>query len=130
MPARAAEVEAAEERERARLARQPKEVGARHILVMHEKSREVPESVTRTREQALKRTQECLLKLRGGADWNALVKEYSDEPGSDERHGDIGTFERGRMVKAFSEAAFELRVNEISEVVETPYGFHVIQRTQ
>lgn len=129
-PARAAEVEAAEVRERERIARQPKEVGARHILVMHEKSREHPESITRTREEALKRAQECLVKVRSGADWNALVKEYSDEPGSDDRHGDLGTFGRGQMVKAFSEAAFELRVGQVSEVVETPYGFHVIQRTQ
>lgn len=129
-PARAAEIEAAEERERERIARQPKEVGARHILVMHDKSRERPESITRTREQALKRAQECLVKVRSGAAWDALVKEYSDEPGADERHGELGTFGRGQMVKAFSEAAFDLRVNQVSEVVETPYGFHVIQRTQ
>lgn len=128
-PARAAEVEAAEERERERIARQPKEVGARHILVMHDKSRSA-EGITRTRDEALQRAQECLVKVRGGADWDALVKEYSDEPGADERHGDLGVFARGMMVKPFSEAAFELRVGQVSEVVETPYGFHIIQRTQ
>ncbi len=129
-PARAAEAEAADVRERERIARQPKEVGARHILVMHVKSKEHPESIKRSREEALKRATECLRKVRAGGDWDALVKEYSDEPGSDERHGDIGIFPRGQMVKAFSDAAFELRVGQISEVVETPYGFHVIQRTQ
>lgn len=129
-PARAAEIEAAEERERERIARLPKEVGAKHILVMHNKSRERPETITRTKDEALKRAQECLVKLRGGADWDQLVKEYSDEPGADERHGDLGTFGRGQMVKAFSDAAFELRVGQVSEVVETPYGFHIITRTQ
>jgi NIMA-interacting peptidyl-prolyl cis-trans isomerase 1 len=129
-PARAAEEEAAEISERERIARMPKEVGARHILVMHSKSKEKPESITRTREEALKRAQECLLKVRSGADWNGLVKEYSDEPGSDDRHGDLGLFARGQMVKAFSEAAFNLRIGQISEVVETPYGFHIIQRTE
>jgi NIMA-interacting peptidyl-prolyl cis-trans isomerase 1 len=129
-PARAAEVEAAEERERARIARQPKEVGARHILVMHEKSRDRPDNIKRTREEALRRTQECLVKVRSGEDWGKLVKEYSDEPGAGERDGSIGVFGRGQMVKAFSDAAFDLRVGQVSEVVETPYGFHVIQRTQ
>ena len=129
-PARAAEAEQAEAREQERIARQPKEVGARHILIMHTKSKEHPENVKRTREEALKRATDCLRRVRAGEDWNTLVKEYSDEPGSDERHGDIGVFPRGQMVKAFSDAAFELRVGQISEVVETPYGFHIIQRTQ
>lgn len=129
-PARAAEAEQAEAREQERIARQPKEVGARHILIMHTKSKERPENVKRIREEALKRATDCLRRVRAGEDWNTLVKEYSDEPNADERHGDIGVFPRGQMVKAFSDAAFELRVGQISEVVETPYGFHIIQRTQ
>jgi NIMA-interacting peptidyl-prolyl cis-trans isomerase 1 len=129
-PARAAEVEATEERERQRIARQPKEVGARHILVMFDKSRERPESIKRTRDEAIKRAKECLLKVRSGEDWGKLVKEYSDEPGAGERNGELGVFGRGQMVKAFTEAAFDLRVGQVSEVVETPYGFHIIQRTQ
>lgn len=129
-PARAAEVEASEQAERDRIARQPKEVGARHILVMHLKSRERPETIKRTRDEALKRTQECLRRVRAGEIWDKLVDEYSDEPGAAERHGALGVFARGMMVKAFSEAAFGLRVGEVSEVVETPYGFHIIQRTQ
>lgn len=129
-PARAADQEAAEIREQERIARMPKEVSAKHILVMHAKSKEKPEHISRSREEALKRAQECLVKLRGGSDWNALVKEYSDEPGSDDRHGDLGLFARGQMVKPFSDAAFELRIGQVSEVVETPYGFHIIQRTE
>lgn len=129
-PARAAQEEEAEARELERIARQPKEVGARHILVMHIKSKEHPENIKRTREEALKRATECLRRVRAGEDWNTLVSEYTDEPGGAERHGDIGVFPRGQMVKTFSDAAFDLRVGQISEVVETPYGFHIIQRTQ
>jgi len=129
-PVRAAEDEAAETREQERLAHQPKQVGAKHILVMHAKSKDKPENVTRTREQARKRAQECLTKVRAGGDWDKLVHEYSDEPGSDERHGDLGVFGRGQMVRAFTEAAFSLRVHEVSEIVETPYGFHIIERTE
>lgn len=129
-PRRAAERDAAEERERERLARLPTRIGARHILVMHEKSAAKPENVTRTRAEARKRAEECLRALRSGAAWESVVTECSDEPGAAERGGDLGVFERGAMVKSFSEAAFELKVKEISEIVETPYGFHIIQRTE
>lgn len=129
-PRRAAEREAAEERERERLARLPTRIGARHILVMHQKSAQKPENVTRTRAEARKRAEECLRALRSGASWESVVTECSDEPGAIERGGDLGVFERGSMVKTFSDAAFELKVKEISEIVETPYGFHIIQRTE
>jgi peptidyl-prolyl cis-trans isomerase NIMA-interacting 1 len=129
-PMRAAEREAAEERERERLARLPTRVGARHILVMHQRSAQRPEDVNRTREEARKKAQDCLNALRSGAAWESVVPECSDEPGAAERAGDLGTFERGAMVKAFADAAFELQVNEISDIVETVYGFHIIQRTE
>lgn len=129
-PMRAAEREEAEERERERLARMPTRVGARHILVMHAKSMAKPENVTRTREEARQRAEECLTALRSGAAWEAVVGECSDEPGAAQRGGDLGVFERGSMVKAFSDAAFQLEVRAISDLVETPYGFHIIQRTE
>ena len=129
-PVRVAHREAAESRERSRVASQPNEIGARHILVMHSGSKAKPEEVERTREQALERAQECLTKLRSGVDFAELVAEYSDEPGAAERGGDLGVFRRDVMIQAFSDAAFALKVGEISEVVETPYGFHIIQRTK
>lgn len=129
-PTRAAEAEQKAEREREIIARQPKEVGARHILVMHARSKSKPESVTRTREQARARAEEALRKIRGGTAFEEIVKQYSDEPGSAERSGDLGMFERGQMVKAFADAAFALKVGEVSEIVETPFGFHIIKRTE
>lgn len=129
-PIRAAEREEIEEKERARLAKMPTRIGARHILVMHAKSMQKPESVTRTRDEARARADQCLHALRTGAAWASVVAECSDEPGAAEREGDLGVFERGAMVKAFSDAAFQLEVNAISELIETPYGFHIIQRTQ
>jgi len=106
------------------------EVGARHILVQHVDSKRRSEGITRTREAAKARAQECLLKLRAGADFTDLVTEYTDEPGGAERGGDLGLFPRGVMVESFTEAAFALKVGEISEVVETPFGFHIIKRTR
>lgn len=129
-PERQAEAEQREEHDRATVARQPKEIGARHILVMHTKSKSRPERIQRTREEAKARAEECLRKLRGGASFEDLVKEYSDEPGAAERSGDLGVFDRSQMVKGFADAAFALKVGEVSEVVETPFGFHVIKRTE
>jgi parvulin-like peptidyl-prolyl isomerase len=129
-PLREAEEEARVDAEAEALAKQPKEIGARHVLIMHAESQRKPENITRTRAEARKRAEECLLKLRGGADFSAMVKEYSDEPGAAERGGDLGVFERNAMVKGFADAAFSLKVGEVSEIVETPYGFHIIKRTE
>lgn len=129
-PIRAAAEQEREDREWARLAAQPKQVGAKHILVMHAQSKSKPEGVTRTREQARARAAEALAKIRAGAEFDASVKEYTDEPGGAERNGDLGVFERTAMVKSFSDAAFALSVGQVSELVETVYGFHIIKRTE
>lgn len=108
----------------------PREIAARHVLVMYAGSERAPESITRTRDQAEARALEVLRRARAGEDFAALAREFSDEPGAGERGGSLGRFRRGRMVRAFEDAAFALDVNGISQVVETDFGFHVIQRTE
>lgn len=102
-------------------------VSARHILIMHAESQRKPASVTRTKAEALERANEAQRKARAGDDFATLAENYSDGP-SKTRGGDLGNFPRGRMVKAFDDAVFALDVDGISEVVETPFGYHVIQR--
>jgi len=70
---------------------------------------------------------EVLSRARNGEDFAALAKAYSQDTATASKGGDLGTFTRGRMVKAFEEAAFKLKNGEISELVETPFGLHIIK---
>jgi len=108
----------------------PQSIAASHLLVMHRGSMRAPAGITRTREQAKERAQQALARARAGKDFTTLVAEYSDEPGAALREGRLGSFTRDDMVEPFADAAFRLAPGEISDVVETPFGFHVILRTQ
>jgi protein-disulfide isomerase len=109
----------------------PRELfGAKHLLVMYQGSRRASASILRTREEAYARAEEARKKARRGARFEDLVTEYSDEPNAAPRGGYLGKFPRGAMVPEFQAALETLKVGEISGVVETPFGFHVILRTE
>ena len=74
-----------------------------------------------------KQAEELLAKIKGGADFAALAKQFSEDPGSKDKGGDLDFFPRGQMVPEFEQAAFSLQQGQISELVKTQYGFHIIK---
>lgn len=112
-----------EEELRAAYARSPEpELVVRHLVVLSERWR--PES---HRDSARARAREALRRVRSGASFEAIAAEYSDEPGAADRGGLLTPGREGSWVPEFWAAASALRLGEVSDVVETEYGFHVIR---
>ena len=108
----------------------PEEVQASHILISYKGADRADADITRSKEEA-KAEAERIRKLivEDGQDFAEMAKEHSDGPSST-KGGDLGKFKFEVMAKPFSEAAFALGIDEVSEVVETGFGFHVIKRTE
>lgn len=104
--------------------------GAAHVLVSYKGAEMAPKGVTRSKDDAKKRAAEALDKIKKGMPFEEAAKKYSDDEGSKNIGGAIGNFEKNAMPEAFSKATFGMKVGEISDVVETPRGFHVIKRTR
>jgi peptidyl-prolyl cis-trans isomerase C len=82
-----------------------------------------------TKAAAMSKAVTVLKKARAGGDFAALAREYSEDPGSATTGGDLGFLEQGKTVGPFNDVAFKLGKGEISDVVETEYGYHVIKVT-
>ncbi len=101
----------------------PEQIRASHILLG------VARDATPEQKQAARaKAEEVLAKVRKGEDFAILAKQYSQDPGSAAQGGDLGFFARGEMVKEFETSVWALADGELSSVVETPFGFHVIKR--
>ncbi len=108
---------------------QPEQVRASHILIG---TRDLNTNVELTEEQkkAKRKLADDLLKrAKAGEDFAKLAKEYSDDPGSKDKGGEY-TFPRGQMVPEFEAAAFSLGTNQISDVIATQFGYHIIKLSE
>ena len=101
--------------------RQPEQVKASHILIKAE-----PEAKEEQKALARKKLEEVQKRLEKGEDFAALAKEYSEGP-SGAKGGDLGYFGRGQMVKPFEQVVFVLKPGEVSDIVETNFGYHLIK---
>ena len=113
------------EQNRAQQPKRPETVSFRQIVI-----KSLPDSTAK--RIAHQRAESIMVELRRGADFAAAAKRFSDDSASAAQGGELGWFRRGVMVKEFEDMAFRLRPGEISPVVETPFGFHIIkvERTQ
>lgn len=110
---------------------QYEQVQARHILIAFKGSPAAQEGKPElTEEQAKAKADELHKKLVGGASFDELAKAESDDVGSGARGGDLGAFGRGQMVPEFDKAAFEAKVGELTPVVRTQFGYHIIKVEQ
>lgn len=98
---------------------------ASHILI------QVAEDADQqTRDAARDKAQELLDQIRAGADFAALAEKNSDDPGSASQGGDLGFFAKGVMVPEFEASAFSLQPGEVSDLVQSQFGFHIIKLTE
>ena len=106
---------------------QPETAHVRHILLM------TIDPATRTplptNAVAAKRKQidALLVQIRGGADFATLAKQYSEDPGSKDNGGELPEFPRGQMVPEFEATAFSLTNNQVSDVITTQFGYHILK---
>ena len=126
----AAQCLATADAKREKRADEPEKVTVKHLLVKWSGAKRAPANITRTREEACLRALEARTKLEKGASFGDVVKEYSDEEGAATREGMLGAIKRAEAAPPFADAAFELHVGDVSYVVETDFGFHVIMRTE
>lgn len=102
------------------------EVSAKHILIST-KADDGSDLTDAQKEEKLKLAQSILDKISKGESFEDLAKEYSNDPGSAQNGGSLGYFPRGVMVSEFEEAAFALKVGEVSNIIETVFGYHIIK---
>jgi len=103
--------------------KKPERVKARHILIRPDPNIEPNLADAKAKEQA----QKLLKRIKqDGADFAALAKQHSDDKYNAERGGEMGYFPRGEMVPPFDEAAFNLKVGQVSDLVKTRFGYHII----
>jgi len=102
-------------------------IHARHILVAHSTASGADPDLNRTKQEAEAIANQLVAQLKQGGDFPSLAKKYSDDASS-KRGGDLGVFTKGIMHKSFEDATLALDIGAHSEVVETPFGFHIIER--
>ena len=101
--------------------KQDKTATVQHILFMTQGKSDSAKTAIRAKAE------QVLARVKAGEDFGALAKEFSEDPGSKDKGGLYEDFPRGRMVKSFEDAAFDLPIGSVSDLAETVYGLHIIK---
>jgi peptidyl-prolyl cis-trans isomerase C len=109
--------------------KQPEMVRASHILLMTQDPKTKQELSQAEKDAKRKKMEGLLKRARAGEDFAGLAREYSEDPGSKDKGGEY-TFPRGEMMPEFESAAFALKPNEISDIITTPFGYHIIKLSE
>jgi len=107
----------------------PEMVRASHILISTRDAVSGQEASGEKKKEKRAQTEKILERARKGEDFAALAREFSEDPGSKDKGGEY-TFPRGQMVPEFEAAAFGLKTNEISDIVTTQFGYHIIKLSE
>ncbi|GEM_PF-905032 len=107
---------------------QASDLHAAHILIAYTGALRAQAVTVRTKEEARQLAETLRTQATDAAVFSKLAQQHSDDPGSRPKGGDLGHFQRESMVKPFADAAFALAPGQVSQVVETQFGFHVIRR--
>lgn len=100
---------------------QPKRVKVRHILIRAEAKDSEASAKARQKAESVRK------EAAEGKDFAALAKKYSEDPGTKDQGGEIGYISKGMVVPEFEQAAFSMKVGEVSPIIQTPYGFHILK---
>lgn len=100
---------------------QPKRVKVRHILIRADAKDAEASAKAKQKAESVQK------EAAGGKDFSQLAKQYSEDPGTKDRGGEIGFITKGMVVPEFEQAAFSMKVGEVSPVIQTPYGFHILK---
>jgi len=102
---------------------------ASHILIRYAGAARTGPEITRTKDDARKLAQKVDKKAKSkGTDFAKLADEFTEDPSGKGRGGKLGTFPKGTMVPEFDKPLFEMKPGDVSDVVETGFGFHIIKR--
>jgi len=101
---------------------EPEKISVRHILIRVDKGASIKD-----KSQALNKIKEAQKKLKKGGDFAKIAEEYSEDPGSAKKGGDLGDVEKGMMVKNFEDVMIKTPVGKISDIFETEFGYHILK---
>ena len=106
------------------------DISCKHILITPAVTDDMSdEDKTKADKEALQKAKDIIKKLKNGESFDDLAKEYSDDTSNKDKGGDLGYFNTGDMLEEFEKAAFALKKGEVSEPVETQFGWHLIKLT-